>query len=172
MPYGMIYKTWLLTDDFELKYIIGSDTGHPTKRKVGNWFLSGDTLNFTIDQKVLKNNTSYLPTGRKYKSFTLKWSGISKIAPAESRWGKAPLNIETIAIFLIDIEKQSMNNIYTDMVRYVEENFYKSCIAIDNKDEIFEINEVVKRLIKDYCKKTELHFKIKTYINGNLMKYL
>jgi hypothetical protein len=169
MPHGAVYENWILSDDFKLTYIIGSDHASPRKKKVGDWLLSGDTLNFNIDPKALKYNPKYLPTARKYQSFTLKWSGISKIAP---EWKKKPLIIDVNVIFLVDTEKFTRNYVYTDIVKYIESNFDKSGIAIDDKEEFFEINRIIERLIENYCEKKEIHFKIRTYFNGNLMKYL
>jgi hypothetical protein len=172
MPYGAVYKTWHLSDDFNLTYIIGSDMGRPSKINVGDWFLSNDTLKFNFNPKSLKYNASYLPTARKYKTFTLKWSGRSKIVPTEGKWKETPLNIETNVIFLVDVEKLTLSNTSTEIVRYIESNFDKSLVTIDDKGEILEINVVLKKLIEAFCAKNELHFKVRTYFNGNLMKYL
>jgi hypothetical protein len=166
MPYGVVYKVWLLSDDFNLTYMVGSDIGRPTKKKVGDWFLSGDTLIFNIDPKALKYNPNYLPTARKYKPLTLKWSGTSKFA----KWKGVPLSIETNVIFLVDIEKLTASNLYTDIVKSIETNFDKSLTTIEDRDEILEINDVIKSLIERYCEKTELHFTVKEYFNGNLIK--
>ncbi len=169
MPHGAVYENWILSDDFKLSYIIGSDHGAPTKKKVGDWFLSGDTLNFNIEPKVLKYSPNYLPTGRKYVSFTLKWSGVSRIA---LEWKGKPLIIDVSVIFLVDAEKFTRNYVYTDIVKYIESYFDRSGIVIDDKDEFFEVNRILERLIENYCEKNKIHFKMKTYFNGNLMKYL
>ena len=171
MPYGVVYKVWQLDNEFNLTYRIGSDTGNPTKKKVGRWLLSGDTLNFTIDPKALKFNPNYLPTARRYKTFTLKWSGKSKMNSYSWMWKDTPINMEIQVIVLVDLEKLTVNKVSADVVSHIETNFNKAMEKVEYKDEIYEVSQAIKGLIEDYCRTNEFYFTVRTYFNDNLIKH-
>jgi len=64
-----------------------------------------------------------------------------------------------------------VSRVYSDIIKYIETNIDKSGVVINDKEEIFEINEVIERLIELYSGKMKLHYKVKTFINGNLINY-
>jgi len=171
MPYGAAGNTWRFYDDFSLEYIIGSDRDRPIKLKVGEWFLSGDTLNILANPKVLKENPNYLRPVLKFRQITFKWSDQTKIIQTKGKWKGTKSTIEANVIVLVDLEKMTLSKVSTDIIKYIETNIDKSGFVFNDKEEIFEINEAIFILIRTYCEKMGLHFKVKAYINGNLINY-
>jgi hypothetical protein len=168
MPYGAAGYGWKLLEDQKLVFQVGSDRGSSRRYGRSTWSLSGDTLSFVIDPKIVLAYP-WLTTST-YRSVILKWTGRSKWMPTLH---EKPLHVETNVIFLVDPQKMQPKDFYRQLVNYVKSDFEKKVIEIDNQDkmDLIDVNQIVARLIRDFCEKEGVFYETKIYFNGNWMRH-